>query len=118
MYIDKIKEYIQKNGLDKPNQNREMVYSRFYLFSVLKAEGLGYSEIARIFNLKHCTVIYGIKNHNYYEKVKDNLYLKLTYELRNTFKHRKRRNIFKDILEANTLEEFLTIKKMIEDCKY
>jgi hypothetical protein len=60
--LDKIKEWIKRDGLDGPSQRIDLVYKRDYLFSVLR-ENMTLQEIGRLFNRHHSVVIHGLKQH-------------------------------------------------------
>lgn len=61
--LDKVKDYIQKNGLDKKNRKRELVDKRAYLYKYLTLNtGFSLTSIGEMFNKNHATVIHGLKN--------------------------------------------------------
>lgn len=60
--LDKIKEWIERDGLDGPSQRTDLVYKRNYLFSILR-DSMTLQEIGRLFNRRHSLVIHGIKTH-------------------------------------------------------
>lgn len=60
--LDKIKEWIERDGLDGPSQRIDLVYKRDYLFSILRDE-MTLQQIGRLFNRHHSVVIHGLKQH-------------------------------------------------------
>lgn len=66
---------IDKYDLANNIKTEEMAYKRFYLFYLLSRTGMGCSSIARCFGKNHATVIYGIKQHRKWYKLKDQRYM-------------------------------------------
>lgn len=60
--LDKIKEWIERDGLDGPSQRVDLVYKRNYLFSILR-ENMTLQQIGNLFNRHHSVVIHGLKQH-------------------------------------------------------
>jgi len=60
--LDKIKEWIERDGLDGPSQRVDLVYKRNYLFSILR-ENMTLQQIGSLFNRHHSVVIHGLKQH-------------------------------------------------------
>ena len=60
--LQKVNEWIKRDGLDGPSQRVDLVYKRNYLFSILR-ENMTLQEIGRLFNRRHSLVIHGIKTH-------------------------------------------------------
>ena len=74
--IDKIKQLIKEHKLDTNSRARSKTYQRAYLYSLLKEEGLNLSQIGRMFNRDHASVIYALKIHKIFCK-KDVIYNKM-----------------------------------------
>jgi hypothetical protein len=53
--------YINTNGLNTPSRHREHVYKRAILMTFLRDRGLRLTEIGRMFNRDHATVLHGVK---------------------------------------------------------
>ncbi len=66
--LDKIKDYIQAEGLNKPNRKRESVYKRVILCHYLTPQNLTLSFIGSLFGKDHSTVLHYQK---VYEQCKD-----------------------------------------------
>ena len=71
--IDKIKQLIKEHKLDTNSRARSKTYQRAYLYSLLKEEGLNLSQIGRMFNRDHASIINGLKIHKMFCK-KDVIY--------------------------------------------
>jgi len=104
--IDQIQEYIVKNDLTKKSRLRQYTYRRYYLYALLRNQGMPLTEIGAMFHQSHCTVIHGIANHDAWYKVKDPLYLYYTLELRGLFASpRYYKPLRVKVLECNDLEK-------------
>ena len=66
---------IDKYDLANNIKTEEMAYKRFYLFYLLSRTGMGSSSISRCFQKNHASVIYGIKQHKKWYKLKDQRYM-------------------------------------------
>jgi hypothetical protein len=60
--LEKIKQWIERDGLDGPSQRIDLVYKRSYLFSILR-ENMTLQQIGNLFNRHHSVVIHGLKQH-------------------------------------------------------
>lgn len=77
-----ILELIKEHKLDGKMQTREKVYKRHYLMGVLYSMNcMPLREIGEAFNRDHATVIHGVKQHNKWWHMKDELYLRMIHEL-------------------------------------
>jgi|694.fasta_scaffold03773_11 hypothetical protein len=77
-----IKELIKEHKLDGKMQTREKVYKRFYLMGVLYSlNTMPLNEIGKLFNRDHSTVIHGVKQHNKWWHMKDELYYRMIHDL-------------------------------------
>jgi hypothetical protein len=70
-----ILKLIDKYSLANHKKHEEIAYKRFYLFYLLSKTGMGSSSIARCFGKNHASVIYGIKQHKKWFKMKDERYM-------------------------------------------
>jgi hypothetical protein len=73
--IEKIKEIIVEYDLRNKTRIPSMVYRRQYLFYKLKQLGLRLRDIAEIFDMNHCSILYGMNRHMMWSKSKDQMYL-------------------------------------------
>ena len=73
--IEKIKEIIVEYDLRNKTRIPSMVYRRQYLFYKLKQLGLRLRDIAEMFDMNHCSILYGMNRHMMWSKSKDLMYL-------------------------------------------
>ena len=73
--VEKIKEIIVEYDLRNKTRIPSMVYRRQYLFYKLKQLGLRLRDIAEIFDMNHCSILYGMNRHMMWSKSKDQMYL-------------------------------------------
>lgn len=66
---------IDKYDLANNNRQESECYKRYYLYYLLSRTGMGCSSISRAFGKNHATVIYGIKQHRKWYKLKDQRYM-------------------------------------------
>ena len=62
--IQQVKELIQIDRLDSKGRYRDLIYKRSYLYAILRDEGWNLSQIGRLFNRNHATVINALKVHD------------------------------------------------------
>ena len=116
--LEEVQYIIDKHELKQKNRYMHIIYKRYYLYNVLQKDGMTLSQIGRLFNQSHCTVINGIKKHNDYMHYKDPAYMLHTVELREkivlpeSYKPLKQR-----VLECVTLEKLEKLKEQIR-CNY
>ena len=70
-----LKEQITKYQLATNSRNRSYVYKRYYVMYRLNKCKLSLSEIGRLMNRHHATVIHGIRMHRRWTRMKDTVYL-------------------------------------------
>ena len=73
--IEKIKEIIVEYDLRNKTRIPSMVYRRQYLFYKLKQLGLRLRDIAEMFDMNHCSILYGMNRHMMWSNSKDQMYL-------------------------------------------
>ena len=73
--LEKIKEIIVEYDLRNKTRIPSMVYRRQYLFYKLKQLGLRLRDIAEMFDMNHCSILYGMNRHMMWSKSKDQMYL-------------------------------------------
>jgi hypothetical protein len=117
--IDQIQEYIVKHELTKKSRLRQYTYKRYYLYALLRNQGMPLTEIGALFHQNHSTVIHGIANHDVWYKQKDPLYLYYTLELRGMFASpRYYKPLRVKVLECNDMEKLDRIKEQIKKNYY
>ena len=70
-----LKLQITKYQLDTDSRNRAYVYKRYYVMYRLNKCKLTLSEIGRLMNRHHATVIHGIRMHRRWSRMQDKVYL-------------------------------------------
>ena len=116
--LEEIQAIIDKYELKQKSRYMHLIYRRYYLYKVLKRDGMTLSQIGRLFGKSHATVINGINKHDTYMKYKDSAYMLHTLELREKFvlpqyyKPLKQR-----VLECVSLEKLEKLKEQIR-CNY
>jgi hypothetical protein len=116
--LEEVQYIIEKYELKQKSRYMHMLYRRYYLYKVLKRDGMTLSQIGRLFNQTHATVINGIAKHDTYMKYKDPSYMLHTRDLREKFvlpqyyKPLKQR-----VLECVSMEKLEKLKEQIR-CNY
>lgn len=122
MNIEQVKEYIESEGLNGRSREQFYVFRRHYLcYALYRTQELTLSEIGKIFNRDHSTVLHSIRKHE--ELKNDKLYQKkiesciqlmsepLTFS-------RQKRNIFEDIAKATNYEKLRRIRRWLNEGRY
>ena len=116
--LEEIQAIIDKHDLKQKSRYMHLIYRRYYLYKVLKRDGMTLSQIGRLFGKTHASIINGINKHDIYMKYKDSSYMLHTLELREQFvlpqyyKPLKQR-----VLECVSLEKLEKLKEQIR-CNY
>jgi hypothetical protein len=120
--LTEVNQEIVKNELyfipGADNRARHKVYQRYYLFEFLRTHKLTMTEIGKLFNMDHSTVVHGSKKAKEWKK--DRLFLRMTDDLRQKFEQYTAldylvdRNIMLDVLQC---ESFWEMRKLQEDIK-
>ena len=118
--IEQIKELIAKDGLLTKSRNRDIVDRRSYLYYKLKEEGYSLTNIGKLFDKNHATIINGIKKHEFYTMHNDYSYsrnIKHYIELLDD-SYIKPRSLKDDILRCTNTTELKLIQERIIMGKY
>lgn len=116
--LEEVQYIIDKHELKQKARYMHVIYKRYYLYEVLKRDGMTLSQIARLFEKTHASIINGINKHHNYMKYKDSAYMLHTLELREKFilpqyyKPLKQR-----VLECVSMEKLEKLKEQIR-CNY
>lgn len=70
-----ILKMMHKYDLINNNREESMCYKRYYIFYLLSKTGMGLSSIGRATGKHHASVIYGIRQHKKWYKLKDERYM-------------------------------------------
>jgi IS30 family transposase len=73
--VDFLKEQIAKYQLDTNSRNRSYVYKRYYVMYRLNKCNVSLTQIGKMLNRHHATVIHGIRMHRRWSRQLDKLYL-------------------------------------------
>ena len=129
--LKKVKEIIKVYDLKGKNRKREFIYKRFYLFNFLSNSNLkiNYTQIGKLFDKDHATVLNGLKQHNDLMQFNDDVYLEHTKEIADTINSSN----FDKLIQSNyeetekiesvnycktQLENLATLTEKIEDLKF
>lgn len=114
-----ILQYIEDNNLTSRHRYRHYTYKRFYLYNLLREEGLTLYEIARIFKRDHASVIHGLKVHNDLISVNDRIYLDTLEELMLIFEnYHEEHKLVEDVMNCFSLKQLKKIKFRIKNNLY
>jgi hypothetical protein len=116
--IQQVKELIQRDNLDSKDRHRDLIYKRSYLYAILRDEGWNFSQIGRLLNRNHATVINGLKIHDQFFG-KDKIYDRYVKHYDSIFKPSieevmlSKDAIFHDIMNCYNTTELRFIKERI-----
>ena len=112
-------QYIEDNNLKAKHRYRHYTYKRFYLYNLLREEGLTLYEIAAMFNRDHASVIHGLKTHNDLISIKDKIYLDYIEDLMLIFENYNQGHVLvDDIMNCFCLKQLRKIKFRIKNNLY
>jgi len=121
--IEKIKYMIELHNLISTKRSRGIVYKRYYLFSELKKLGLNLSEIGRMLEKDHVTVMHGLNVDNQFQncdKIYDDAIAELKYYLYpgQAPIELPKYSIFEDVIKCNNTTDLRIIKERIANDQY
>jgi hypothetical protein len=120
--IERIHEIIETENLRQPTKKPNKVHRRWFFFVYLRKNNYVLREIAELFELNHATIIHGIKKAEFYEQVKDEMFLIDTLDLFEEFNNKiikvKERNLIEDIMKSKNLYDLTKIKRRLENNIY
>jgi hypothetical protein len=121
--IEKIKYMIELYDLTTSCRDRDLIYKRAFIYSELQKIGMNLSEIGRLMDKHHATVINGLKVDNQFQNcdriyddiiapIKDYLYPgEAPIEL-------PKYSIFEDVIKCNNTTDLRIIKERITNNQY
>jgi hypothetical protein len=124
--LTSIHELIEKYGLLDKSRRRDVLFKRYYLYNELRTCGLSLSEIGRVFNKNHATILHGLRVHKDLTSYRDVDYVAETCALQayldgaelpdisKVFKTRKDYDLKTDILKAHNLASFKRVQRRIK----
>lgn len=114
--MEKVMELIERDNLKSKRRTYEKVSKRFYLYYILRRNGMTLSLISNLFEKNHASVIHGIKVHKNRVETKDRHTIVHLEEYRQIIEgiEVEYHNLREDIKSASTLKDLNTIKKRAE----
>jgi predicted lipid carrier protein YhbT len=91
------------------------------MMAKLRQIGCTFEMIGELFNKDHSTVVYAVKNHDYFVKVNDLPYKLAVEPVKTTFKVMNQEvqlNIYSDVLSCLDFNDLLLIKEKIHNGMY
>ena len=122
MNIEQVKQYIEQEELNGRSREQFYVFRRHYLsYALYRTQELTLSEIGRVFNRDHSTVLHSIRKHE--ELKNDRLYQKMIEDCVQLMSEpltftRKKRNIFEDIAKATNYEKLRRVRRWLNEGRY
>lgn len=123
MIIEKVKEYIEAEGLNTPSREQVLRYKRHYICYRLKRYSrFKLYEIGNLFNRHHATAIHSIKAHHSLKN--DKVYQDTIAETKQFFDNIKfdqeiiKRDLYKDVRCATSLYSLNRIKEYMDAGAY
>ena len=113
--IQQVKQLIIQDDLATNCRYRDKVYKRAYLYSILRDEGWNLSEIGRLFNRDHATVINALKVHDAFYG-NDKIYMRHIKHYELIFKpvvELEKDSIFEDVMNCHNTTQLRMIKEKI-----
>ena len=121
--IEKIKYMIDLYNLTTSCRNRDLIYKRAYVYSELQKIGMNLSEIGRLMDKHHATVINGLKVDNQFQNC-DKIYDDIIAPIKNYLYpsdapvELPKYSIFEDVIKCNNTTDLRIIKMRIENDQY
>ena len=105
-----LKEQITKYQLDTDSRNRAYVYKRYYVMYRLNKCKVSLTQIGKMLNRHHATVIHGIRMHRRWSRMQDKVYL---HEIDSLVQTAKDQN-YEDKYKVSAVEQFNYINVKIQ----
>ena len=105
-----LKEQITKYKLDTDSRNRAYVYKRYYVMYRLNKCKVSLTQIGKMLNRHHATVIHGIRMHRRWSRMQDKVYL---HEIDSLVQTAKDQN-YEDKYKVSAVEQFNYINVKIQ----
>lgn len=119
--IREVKEVIRLEGLDQKDRRRHIVHSRMYLMNLLRRHEVKLTEIGRLFNLNHSTVVHALISYEELTSLKDCILDSNIKHLKDIFEVRysvPKFSVVYDVNNAVTRHDFLVIQSRMEQGVY
>jgi hypothetical protein len=121
--IDKIKYMIELYDLTTSCRDRDLIYKRAYVYSELQKIGMNLSEIGRLMDKHHATVINGLKVDNQFQNC-DKIYDNIIAPIKDYLYPGEapielpKYSIFEDVINCNNTTDLRIIKERIANDQY
>lgn len=112
---EKVKELIIQDELATKSRQRGRIYKRSYLYAILREDGWNLTDIGKLFNRNHATVINALKIHDAFYG-KDKIYdrsIKHYDAIFNPVIEISKDSIYQDIMNCHNTTELRLIKEKI-----
>ena len=120
--MDKVTYLIERDGLNKRNRHREIIYKKCYLMHRLRKEQLTLGEIGSYFNQHHASVLHNIETHKNMNKYNKHEYTTIIREyqvfLKNTEYYVEPRDLISDVMDSTNLYKLQRVKRWIKEGRY
>ena len=120
--LDMVMYYVERDDLHLKCRQRETIYKKCFLMSKLREYKFSLSEIGRLFNQHHASVIHNIRTHKDLSQWNTEHYETIISEYIEAFKNTEYqepiKNIYKDIMECENVFQLRRIKRWILEKKY
>ena len=121
--IEKIKYMIELYNLTTSCRDRDLVYKRAYIYSELRKLGMNLSEIGRLMDKHHATIINGLKVDNQFQNC-DKIYDDIIAPIKDYLYpgdapiELPKYSIFEDVMNCNNTTDLKIIKERIANDQY
>jgi hypothetical protein len=121
--IEKIKYMIELHNLTTSCRDRDLVYKRAYIYSELRKLGMNLSDIGRLLEKHHATIINGLKVDNQFQNC-DKIYDDIIAPIKNYLYPGEapielpKYSIFEDVIKCNNTTDLRIIKERIANDQY
>ena len=114
--MEKVIELIERDNLKSKSRAHEKVSKRFYLYHILRRNGMTLNLISKLFEKNHASVIHGIKVYKNRVEINDHAMVHHLVEYRRIIEGIEVRyhNLKQDIKSATTIKDLNIIKKRAE----
>jgi hypothetical protein len=121
--IEKIKYMIELHNLTTSCRNRDLIYKRAYVYSELRKLGMNLSDIGRLLEKHHATIINGLKVDNQFQNC-DKIYDDIIAPIKDYLYpgdapiELPKYSIFEDVIKCNNTTDLRIIKERIANDQY
>lgn len=118
-FIQNVIEVVERHDLKKVSRKQEIIYPRYYIYSLLRDAKYSLSAIGRIFGKDHATVLHGIRMHKLFMKQNDKVYEMLIEQVKSEiYITPKEYNLKEEVLKCTSIKKLEIIKKQILENYY